>query len=149
MCAQLDQSRYTERAYVAVKATGIRNAHTDLPITIFEVSNQGRSPALRVKHGVYSALCNYPIPEHATLGDDPQPTEQDGSLFPGSPQNFFARAHLLPGDQDLMKQDSRLCSYGVVEYETLGKTHHTQFCFVYGGILPDFAEHCPVHNDSD
>lgn len=151
MRGQLRIMNRSERAYVSVDAAEFRNYETDLPIAVLKVSNQGHSPATNLRHQVQGALCQYPAPPKSSdpLIDEGD-IQNDGSLFNGSPNYFPARIHLKEGDRDLIKTSRRMCIWGSVTYDTLEITHRTQFCFIYGGdILPDLAEHCPYHNESD
>jgi len=146
--ATLDFTRQINRAYIAVKPTTGRDISSDLPIIVFRMANLGHVPALTVRHQVQGAVCKYPLPPDRDVFNDDGLWQNDGTLGPES-TDFYARIHLQPGDRTMLQQDRRLCAYGIVQYTTLNEVHYTRFCYVIGGILPDFTEHCPVHNDSN
>jgi hypothetical protein len=145
----LDELKKSDRAYLFVKTTQLRNPKSDTPVVIFEVSNQGRTPAIKVTHQVQMSVCKYPLPPGYEFRDTGS-VNIDAPLYSGSPENFIAAMVTTKQARDLMTlPDHRFCGYGIVKYETMGEAHYSHFCYILGGLVSDMAEHCPTHNDSD
>jgi len=43
----------------------------------------------------------------------------------------------------------KICGFGKVTYESLGKIHYTHFCYIAGETVSGYATHCPIHNDAN
>lgn len=124
------------RAYLAVEAAGLSNFGAYMVVAgQFNITNHGRSPALRLRQSAALKVLPQPLPD-----DQPFPAAEDWpspgqplpslgagtslrSQAPGGPFPPEMLAALIEGQQN------RLYLIGSIAYEDVhGETHETRFC---------------------
>ncbi|MEL3889349.1 hypothetical protein V6B08_03705 [Ferrovibrio sp. MS7] len=126
------------RAYLVVEPAGLSNFGAYMVVAgQFSITNQGRSPALRLRQSAALKVLPQPLPDDQPFPapeDWPNPAQPLPSLGPGISLRSQAPGGPFPPDMLgalIEGQQNRLYLIGSIAYEDVhGTAHETRFCHV-------------------
>lgn len=130
--------RRQNRAYVSVKGDCCSADAPLRPVVQVVIQNHGASPANNVSMIAALGVFPFPLPMGFAFPTIPPGVAQSFALFPNEKTDGPVRLIHPPLTQEqaasvIDATGARLYAWGAVQYETLGETKFTEFCFSLSG----------------